>query len=68
MLVMTVRDSSSGMCLYTGSSRKSCPRSTSCIAQIEVMSLVQEATHITVFRSSGLAFSDFMEVLPKDLA
>jgi hypothetical protein len=35
---------------------------------MEVMSLVQLATHMTVSRRKGLAFSGFMEVEPKALA
>lgn len=44
------------------------PRSTSCMAQSEVMSLVQLATHIGVLRARGLVFSGFMDVAPKAFA
>jgi hypothetical protein len=85
--VMSVKDSSSGMCLYTESSRDTRPRSTSlvmvsgregkggrqggnthCMQQTEVMSLVKDATHMTVSSWKALAFSGFMEVWPKALA
>jgi hypothetical protein len=36
--------------------------------QIDVMSLVKDATHMTVSSWKGLAFSGFMEVWPKALA
>jgi hypothetical protein len=35
---------------------------------MDVISLVQDATHITVFSWRGLAFEDVMDVLPKVLA
>ena len=34
---------------------------------MDVMSLVQDATHIMVFRSKGLAVVEFIDVLPKAL-
>jgi hypothetical protein len=35
---------------------------------MEVISLVQDATHITVFSWRGLAFEDVVDVFPKVLA
>jgi hypothetical protein len=67
--VMIGKSLSSGMYLYTGSSRVMRPRSTSCMAQMEVISFVQEAIHMIEDGVRGdWSAPSRTERLPKDFS
>lgn len=68
--VKTEGSESSGRREATGASRERSSRSTSCRREIEVRSLVQEATHMTVSGEMGLEArgeAGFSDWVPTDL-